>query len=216
MDTLKLNAYNTIKERIILCEYPPNFMLNEERLKEELKISRTPIRDALSRLEQESLIQILPRRGIMVRGISPADVEQVFEMRMLIEPYALKKYGQTMDRDILDELTTFFSKKYEENNSKLIFEKDDEFHHLIVNASKNSFLIEAYRSAYIQNVRLRIINGNLDKDRLEKSQKEHREIAKFCLKDNWEKAAALLNEHLMISREISYNSINNLQVLLRR
>jgi len=216
MNTLKLQAYNIIKERIILCEYPPNALLNEERLKEELNISRTPIRDALSRLEQESLIQILPKRGITVKSISTDDVEHVFEMRMLIEPYAIKKYGKAMDRDILGDLETFFKKKYEENNSKIIYERDDEFHHLIVNASKNTFLIEAYRSVYIQNVRLRIINGNLGKDRLEKSQKEHLEIAKFCLKGNWDKAAILMNEHLMISREISYNSINNLQVLLRR
>jgi DNA-binding GntR family transcriptional regulator len=216
MDSLKLQAYNTIKERIILCEYPPNSLLNEERLREELKISRTPIRDALSRLEQESLIQILPKRGIMVKSISPEDVEQVFEMRMLIEPYALKKYGHTMDRAVLSELEAFFSQKPKDNNSDVIFKRDDEFHHLIVDASKNTFLIDAYRSVYIQNVRLRIINGNFGNDRLTKSQKEHLEITKWCLKGKWDKAADLMNEHLMISREISYNSINNLQVLLKR
>ena len=52
---LKTLAYKTIKQKIVTCEYAPGMYLNEEILTEELKISRTPIRDALSRLEQEGL-----------------------------------------------------------------------------------------------------------------------------------------------------------------
>ena len=216
MNTLKLEAYNTIKERIILCEYPPNSLLSEERLKAELKISRTPIRDALGRLEQESLIQIIPRKGIVIRGISPDEVEQVYEMRMLIEPYALKNYGHTIDREILKEMETFFSRNPEELQLDTIHKKDDELHHLFISVSKNAFIIEAYKFAYIQNIRLRILSGNLGNDRIKKSQKEHLEITKWCLKGNWDKAANQLSGHLLNSREASLSSIKNLQVLLRR
>ena len=216
MNTLKLEAYNTIKERIILCEYPPNSLLSEEKLKAELKISRTPIRDALSRLEQESLIQIIPRKGILIRGITPDEVEQVFEMRMLIEPHAIKKYGHTVDREILGEMESFFSRDPEDLSLDAIHKKDDEFHQLFVSVSKNAYIIEAYKFAYIQNIRLRILSGNLGNDRIKKSQNEHMEITKWCLKENWDKAANQLNEHLLNSREASLISINNLQVLLRR
>ena len=216
MNTLKLEAYNTIKERIIQCEYPPNCLLNEEWLKEELRISRTPIRDALSRLEQESLIQILPRRGIMVKGVSPDEVEQVFEMRMLIEPYSLKKYGQIIDKEIFRGMEASFSLNPEETLNDVIHKGDDEFHHLFINASKNVYIIEAYKSVYNQNIRLRILSGNLGKDRMLQSQKEHRAITRHCLKGNWDQAAILLGEHLVKSKEASYNAINNIQILLRR
>ena len=63
---LKTLAYTAIRHKIITCEYAPGTFLNEERLTEELRLSRTPVRDALSRLEQEELIEIRPKRGIMV------------------------------------------------------------------------------------------------------------------------------------------------------
>ena len=56
-------------------------------------ISRTPMRDALGRLEQEGLITILPKKGLMVSGITEEDVHSMFEMRLLVEPYALRTYG---------------------------------------------------------------------------------------------------------------------------
>ena len=66
--SLKQQAYNIIKNKIITCEYPPNFLLNEEKLKDEIGASRTPIRDALSRLEQENLVHILPKKESWLPG----------------------------------------------------------------------------------------------------------------------------------------------------
>ncbi|MDR0561858.1 MAG: GntR family transcriptional regulator [Spirochaetaceae bacterium] len=214
METLKLQAYNMIKQKIIQCEYPPNTILNEEKLKDELNVSRTPIRDALSRLEQESLIHILPRRGIIVKGISAEEVEQIFEMRMLIEPYTLKMYGKTIDKPVLTEMEAFFSQYFEDIPYEVIHKRDDEFHHLFVNASQNAYLIEACKIAYIQNIRLRILCGNLGRDHILKSQQQHLKIARYCLEEAWEQASALLTDHLCYSKQASYNIITNLQILL--
>lgn len=74
---LKTLAYNTIKQKIVTCEYAPGTFLNEEILTDELKISRTPIRDALSRLEQEGLIEIKPKKGITVTALSIKDVNMI-------------------------------------------------------------------------------------------------------------------------------------------
>ena len=91
--SLKQQAYDEIKRKIVTCEYAPNTLLNEELLREELHVSRTPIRDALSRLEQKGLITILPKKGIMVSSLSINDINMVFEVRMMYEPYALLHYG---------------------------------------------------------------------------------------------------------------------------
>ena len=92
--SLKLQAYQYLKTKILNCEYRPNEFLNEQKLCAEMgSISRTPMRDALGRLEQEGLITILPKKGLMVSGITEEDVHSMFEMRLLVEPYALRTYG---------------------------------------------------------------------------------------------------------------------------
>ena len=63
--SLKQQAYTTIKNKILTCEYLPNSFLNEDLLCEELQVSRTPVRDALGRLEQENLIKIMPKKGFL-------------------------------------------------------------------------------------------------------------------------------------------------------
>ena len=89
--SLKLQAYQYLKTKILNCEYRPNEFLNEQKLCAEMgNISRTPMRDALGRLEQEGLITILPKKGLMVSGITEEDVHSMFEMRLLVEPYALR------------------------------------------------------------------------------------------------------------------------------
>ena len=101
--SLKLQAYQYLKTKILNCEYRPNEFLNEQKLCAEMgNISRTPMRDALGRLEQEGLITILPKKGLMVSGITEEDVHSMFEMRLLVEPYALRTYGNLIPREQLE------------------------------------------------------------------------------------------------------------------
>lgn len=100
--SLKLQAYQYLKTKILNCEYRPNEFLNEQKLCAEMgNISRTPMRDALGRLEQEGLITIL-QKGLMVSGITEEDVHSMFEMRLLVEPYALRTYGNAIPREQLE------------------------------------------------------------------------------------------------------------------
>ena len=83
---LKTQAYNTIRQKIATCEYAPGTFLNEELLTTELGLSRTPVRDALSRLEQEGLIEIKPKKGIIVMPLSINTINMIL------------KYGNYMSR----------------------------------------------------------------------------------------------------------------------
>jgi DNA-binding GntR family transcriptional regulator len=212
---LKQQAYNQIRQKIIQCEYPPYTLLNEEMLREEIGASRTPIRDALSRLEQESLVQILPKKGIMVTGISPEEIKQLFEMRILIESYAVKNYGKTIEQKVFTGLMDFFAQGTENLSFETVYRWDDEFHHLFINASGNSFLIRAYETSFAQNIRLRILCGNYGKERVKKSQGEHRAILSCCLEADWEGAATVLEYHLNEARKTSFSIINSLPFIFR-
>ncbi|RGX55790.1 MULTISPECIES: GntR family transcriptional regulator [Anaerotruncus] len=203
-ESLKLQAYNIIKEKIVNCEYAPNTLLNEEKLREEINASRTPIRDALSRLEQEGLIVILPKKGIMVSGLSISEVNMIFEVRMLVEPYALETYGRTLSDEVFLGFYSQFSNQQESPPDRY-FELDDEFHHTIVGAMPNRFLLNTYEGIHTQNLRFRVMTGQEQAERIENTVSEHIAIAKACLKKDWALAAGELRRHLIQSKNATFD-----------
>ena len=80
---LKQFAYERIKEKIIRCEYKPNDILSETIIMETIDASRTPIREALNMLVQEGLIQIIPKKGIVILPITMKEIAMTFEARWL-------------------------------------------------------------------------------------------------------------------------------------
>lgn len=204
-ESLKLQAYHIIKEKIITCEYAPSTLLNEEVLREEIGASRTPIRDALSRLEQEGLITIIPKKGIMVSGLSIADINMIFEVRLLFEPYALKNYGFTLpDETILgfyQDLTIPRAAGAERD----FFAMDDAFHSAIISILPNRFLCQTYDLIQTQNRRFRVMTGRFSADRIEATLQEHLQIVKACLRKDWDAAADAMRTHLIASKNATFD-----------
>lgn len=214
--SLKQQAYQTIRTKILNCEFAPNSYLNEEQLCKELNVSRTPIRDALSRLEQENLIKILPKKGLVVAPLNINEINMIYETRILLEPYILATYGNRIDDNHFIELKNIISESdsliklitnSNSNDLTKIHELDDAFHNLIVQSSQNQYFIQCYKNMGAQNSRLRILSGNLNKDRLEKTQLEHIEITNEIIKRNYKKAADTLEAHLLASKDAAFNVI---------
>lgn len=205
--SLKQQAYSEIKQKIINCEYAPDTLLNEELLCSELRVSRTPIRDALSRLEQEGLITILPKKGIMISGMSIGDINRVFEVRMLYEPYALLHYGV----QIPSERLSFFYRKLSDFNAMAdeqeAFQVDDEFHNAVLRATGNRYLLQSYECIHDQALRFRILTGQANGARLEDTVKEHTKILTAALKQDWPAASAAMAEHLAASKNATFELI---------
>ncbi|WP_226575367.1 GntR family transcriptional regulator [Acuticoccus sediminis] len=85
LETLSVNAYSTIRDRIVTLDLAPGSLLSENQLGAALGLSRTPIREALKRLEREYLVTIMPRRGIMVTEVDLRTQLQLMEIRRGIE-----------------------------------------------------------------------------------------------------------------------------------
>ena len=155
--SLKLQAYQYLKTKILNCEYRPNEFLNEQKLCAEMgNISRTPMRDALGRLEQEGLITILPKKGLMVSGITEEDVHSMFEMRLLVEPYALRTYGADIPRE---ELEHFVRMMHEPDVIEDFCKADDDFHELLMSTLPNKYMRSAYDRITGLNTRFRIMTS---------------------------------------------------------
>jgi DNA-binding GntR family transcriptional regulator len=208
-ETLKLQAYNAIKAKIISCEYAPNTLLNEELLHDELNVSRTPIRDALGRLEQEGLLTILPKKGIMVSGTSINDVNMVFEVRMMYEPYALLHYGSRLPFDTLLRFHRAFSDLGTLSEGNAFYEEDDCFHNTIIQTTNNRYLCQSYEYISNQSHRFRVLTGRSSSQRLEQTSAEHLKILIACLKQDWSGAAAAMREHLIASKNVTFDLLMN-------
>ena len=208
--SLKQTAYEYVKEKILSCEYRPGVFLNENQLCEEMGgISRTPVRDALSRLEQDGLVTIMPKRGVMVTEMRISDLNRIFEVRALLEPYALRKYGSRMDMDAMGRIYAqlrapeAWEKEGDAEAMKNYYARDNEFHDIIISAMPNPHLRLLYETVGNLNRRFRVLTGNEVKDRVQKTNKEHLAIVEACIRQDWEAAAQAMQEHLEVSRQAS-------------
>ena len=107
-ESLKTKAYEQIKSRILRCEYEPMSFLDVGAIANELGISRTPVRDAVSLLEQEELVQVLPRHGIMVLGISADLINDIINTRKIVEPFAARTAALKADEEIMNGIREVF------------------------------------------------------------------------------------------------------------
>ncbi|NMB43069.1 MAG: GntR family transcriptional regulator [Clostridiales bacterium] len=206
--SLKEKTYDMIKNKIISCEYAPNTYINEKQLCEELNVSRTPVRDALSRLEHEQLVTIIPKKGVLVSPITIHEINNIFEARLLFEPYIISKYGTRIDEDILNRLHELLS-TYKSNidNESIAFLADDEFHQILIELCKNKYLIQLHSKIYSQNARVRIMSGNFKKERLIDTHNEHCEIVEHLVKMDYQKAAKAMHNHLQSAKDAAFKTI---------
>ena len=89
--SLSARVFHTLREEILSGKYQKDEELKEKTIGEELGVSRTPVREALRQLELEGLVTIIPNRGAFVEGISKDDIQDIYEIRSLLEGLCAKK-----------------------------------------------------------------------------------------------------------------------------
>ena len=202
-ESLKNQAYAILKDRITNCIYAPGCELNEETLQRELEMSRTPIRDALGRLEQEGLVSIRPKKGITITKLSLDQLNMVFELRQLLECHTLLQYGNLLPADQLNTFYQQFSKGAFLTEQDY-YRADDEFHGMIMSVVPNIYIAQSYRQIINQNTRFRILTGHHTEQRLSETNQEHLSILSACIQRDWEQAANEMQRHLAHSKSAAF------------
>ena len=209
--SLKTVAYNEIRKKIITCEYAPGSFLNEEMLTTSLGLGRTPVRDALSRLEHEGLVEIRPKIGITVTPLNISDINKIFEVRLLLEPYIIKNYGSRIPADSLNSYYQIFIKppveNYQSDGGTRAFNLDAEFHAMIISACPNEYIRGVLTQIVTQNARFRHMTGSIYDTRLADTFREHLEIVRACLEENWDDAAEKLKLHILSSKKSTFSLV---------
>lgn len=196
--------YASIKERIINCEIPPGGLIVENEFAEEFGTSRTPIREALLRLQRDRLVQIFPRRGTFTTQISLKEVDEIFDIRLMIEPQIIQQVISTIDLSKVQEFKDQFSDPELASVSyKKWFFLDRRFHEFLVESTENDTLIRTYLEIMDKLLRVRIMIGKLP-TRAETTNDEHIRILDAILARDDKKAAEYMREHIIASREAAF------------
>ncbi|MBM4761417.1 GntR family transcriptional regulator [Bacillus sp. B15-48] len=136
-------VYFSIKEKIIKGDYSPGQKLTESKLANLLGVSRTPVREALRRLEMDGLVVSRPSHGVEVTNFSKEAMDSLFDCNSVLEGLAARKAAELIDNEslILLEECLFLAEKYfEEGELEKVAEKNTLFHDTIVSASNNPTL----------------------------------------------------------------------------
>lgn len=205
----KNTLYQALKERLINCIYPPGSLLNEMQLAEEFSVSRTPVREAIGRLEMDGYVRVLPKKGIYVTDISLNDVHQIFQTRIEIEPLAMKLAVPHLS---MDELL-MFRKRFTDEEPDLAnaFRLDTAMHLFLVEHCGNRYIIEMMRKLFDDNTRI-VIASKQNQVQIHNAKREHLEILNSLIqKDDPEKTAQLLRVHLETCRRAALDYFYSMQ-----
>lgn len=195
-------AYTVLKDRILRCEYVPGSYLNEEQLVADLNVSRTPIRSALVRLEQEHLLKIVSKRGIYITDISYEQVHDIYECRCLMETFAIRNYGNRFTKPALQSFLQEFHTP--QQDAWVFYQQDNIFHRQVVRLCDNALLDDYYASIQSLSLRISACSGMVE-DRVARSNDEHVAIINALLKDDYKYAEQLLLEHLNAAKQAAYD-----------
>jgi DNA-binding GntR family transcriptional regulator len=134
--SLKEEVYEGIRQEIMDGTFLPGDLLKERELAEKYGVSKTPVREALSMLEQDNLVKTIPRAGYMVTQLTLRDLQEVYQLRVILEPMAARLAAQNLTDEDLKQLEAL-TVTSDPEEARLFNRR---FHVLIANASGNSRL----------------------------------------------------------------------------
>jgi DNA-binding GntR family transcriptional regulator len=196
-------AYRRILERIVSLEMPPGSVVNEAKLREELGIGRTPIREALQRLGRENLVRSVPHRGTFVTDVNITDLARITEVRVVLEAHAARLAAEKLsapDRAEIEGLLDLVAGAVTDQHE--LMRLDQLIHRTVYRAARNAFL-EATLERYF-NLSLRLWYLVLDREvRLREAVDEHVELLRAILAGDGDLAEIIMRKHVTgFEREI--------------
>lgn len=199
-------AYGEIKRAIMDNVFPPGFQAAEVDIAKRLDMSRTPVHEAMARLQEDGLVRILPRRGILVRGLTVEDVEEIYDVIIALEGAAAARLAKLKPAErqrivqLLEASTTGMQEAIETQNLKTWARADETFHDLLVSECGNRRLQRIVGTVNDQLHRARMFTLNLRPLPVTSSQ-EHRTLIAAIVAGDVETASVAARLHRTHARD---------------
>lgn len=202
LQSLANQAYAAIRKDLLTCALDPGSRIAQAQLVERYKFGITPVREALKRLEQEGYVQSIPRFGYLITPITLQDVEDLYDLRMILETSSVRRaIERTTDRQIAELCEhANFTYTFKDPESYLEFlDHNIEFHVSIALASGNRKLAEII--AGVLSAMTRIFNLGLDlRDSAEEMRQEHLNLTGAIARRDLDAARQIVEDQISSSR----------------
>lgn len=211
VNTISQQVYSILKKEIVSGTYKPGDWLQEMELAKNLEVSRSPIREALRQLTADGLVVEIPNKGSFVREFTEKEIREIFEVREMLESYAIRHLNRQWSQEELEVFKTYredFHRLYNEGNLDDYIVVDSRFHRFLVECTGNSILLDLYQKVRNMNMLFRIMSLST-KERFDESLKEHVSIIDNLLKGNSSEADLINRVHLAYARDTAIAHIQN-------
>jgi DNA-binding GntR family transcriptional regulator len=196
--SLVQQAYGLLRQRIFDNTYPPGHQALESALAQELGISRTPLREALVRLQQEGLIEVVPRHGMRVLPLSARDMAEIYQILTALESVAAEtlaaKSPSAAELEPLETATRDMSRALEADDLRAWAAADERFHLLLLELAGNRLLAQTVATYWDRAHRARMFTLRL-RPKPTHSTKEHADIVACIARGDVAAAGALYRAH---------------------
>lgn len=203
-------VFKNIRDAIIKGTLKPGERLMETDLADKMGVSRTPVREALRKLELEGFIDIIPRKGAVVKEITSKEIEDVLQVRSVLEALAAreacKKISNEQKKELL-KVRNEFEEAVKDKDVDLMAQKDVEFHDVIFEASENEKLAQILSNLRVQIYRYRVTYLYSEKY-LDTIVKEHKKISDAIVNNDIEKAEQISMMHIDNQQDAIIGSLN--------
>lgn len=211
-------AYKEIKHRIITYQFKPGAALTFDRLSEALKMSQTPIREALSRLWIEHFVERQGAKGYVVSSLNATQIDELYELRMILEVSGIRRAAHHVDKHFLSGLKNILEAAealMKEGRRAEIIALDRDFHVAVLKQSRNKLLSELGENILDRVYRVQNLDV-LTSDRLWIAHGHHTEIFSVLQQEDAHQAAQLMQDHLISAREHVLSRLANDDDILRQ
>ena len=203
MDTLAPSAatrvYQHLKRAILERIHADGALLSEAEIAAEVGVSRTPVREALLRLESEGLVALYPKRGVLVRPVSAAEIEDVIDARRLVEVHAAQRAWDRRATLVgtLEPLLDAMRSAWESGDVVALMTADRAFHATVVDGGGNAILSELYQRLRDRQMRIGISAMRVEPERVDQAVTDHTRLLDALRGDDPAHWAMLVDEHIL-------------------
>jgi DNA-binding GntR family transcriptional regulator len=192
-------VYLHVRAAVLEHRYAAGTLLTEGEIADEVGVSRTPVREALLRLESQGLLRLYPKKGALVLPVSAQEVEDVFEARELVESFAARKVWSRRAQLLpeLQELVDRMRSARKVDDATALMAADREFHAAIVAAAGNSLLERFYASLRDRQMCMGVAAMKVSPDRMDRAVAEHAAIITTLRSGTAAQFRALVHEHVV-------------------
>jgi GntR family transcriptional regulator, rspAB operon transcriptional repressor len=198
---LRDTIYQAIRHAILTGEFQPGQELREQTLAQRYGVSRSPVRDSLLRLEQENLVTVLPRQGYRVNPISIGNVEDIINLRVLIEPACAAAAARADDAAVrtLDRFRGFVESEFEQSSYANF---NEAFHRAVAELSGNQRMAAVSQDLVQQFKRVvRMVVSHISQEAIRRDCAQHEAIIDAIQAHDADRAFRVAREHAEASRE---------------